>query len=124
MMRTMLIAVAAAALLSAGDLAAQQVDGSGWRAPSTALARATVDSRLRPDFAASPVQPVAEVPASRLSLAQVAAVGAVVGCVTGALVMGSGGDARDRAPRRFNGCILGASIGGFAGGVYGLATGR
>jgi hypothetical protein len=121
MMRTMLIAATAAVLLLADDAAAQRVDGGVWRTP---MALAVPDPRLRPDIAASPAEPSAEVRASRLSLVQVAAVGVVVGCVTGALVMGSGGDARDRAPRRFNGCIVGASIGGFAGGVYGLATGR
>lgn len=125
-MRKMMIAVAAAALLFAGDIAAQQVESVMWRAPSAALAPAAVDPRLRPDFAAASwrLGGEADARASRLSLPQVAIAGAVVGCVTGALVMGSGGDARDRAPRRFNGCILGASIGGFLGGVYGLATGR
>lgn len=126
MMRRMMIAVAAAALLSADDIAAQRVEGAGWRPPPVALAPAAVDPRLRPDFAAASwrLDGEADVRASRLSLPQVAIAGAVVGCIAGAVVMGSGGDARDRAPRRFNGCILGASIGGFLGGFYGLATGR
>jgi hypothetical protein len=126
MMRRMLNAVAvAASLLSAGDAAAQRVDGAGWRAPPVALAPAGMDARLRPDFDRLPTSADAlDVRARRLSGTALIVGAVAVGCVTGALAMGSGGDPRDRAPRRFNGCILGASVGGFLGGVYGLATGR
>lgn len=121
----MIMLVAAAVLLSVSDVAAQRVDRADWRAPSAALALAPINPRLHPRL--SPSSQAGEridARAARLSLPQLALVGGAVGCVTGALMMGSGGDERDRAPRRFNGCILGAPFGMVIGAVYGLATGR
>ena len=49
--------------------------------------------------------------------------GAAVGCVGGALLMGSSADEGEVAATRFNGCVLGGSAGMFLGGAYGLLTG-
>ncbi|HEU0300621.1 MAG TPA: hypothetical protein VFR37_14220 [Longimicrobium sp.] len=125
MIRTILIAVATAALLSVDDVAAQQVVEAGGRTPSMSLAATAPDPRLRPDFAPpSSSAGRIDLRAPRLSLPQAMLVGGVLGCAAGALVMGSEGDDRDRAARRFNGCILGLPIGMVVGGAYGLATGR
>jgi hypothetical protein len=112
-----------AAVLLAAPLSAQRAEppppADAWRAMPAP------DPRLRVEFAAAPAADIGAAEwRSRLSLTQWALLGAAVGCLGGALVMGSTAEEGEVAPLRFNGCILGGAAGGFLGGVYGLAVGR
>jgi hypothetical protein len=120
LMRMMLIV--AAAVLLASPLSAQTADpaptaSDAWRAMPIP------DPRLRAGFAdASAGMDTAEW-RSRLPLHTWALLGAAAGCITGALVLGATAREGEVAPLRFNGCILGGAVGGFLGGIVGLATG-
>ena len=117
-MRTMMIALAA--ILLASPLSAQTPDP----ALATAWRTMPADPRLRADFKDARGGGAAAELGARMELHQVALLGAAIGCVGGALIMGASANEGEVAVMRFNGCILGASVGGFLGGIYGLATGR
>lgn len=118
-MRIML--VLAAVLLTAplsAQSAAPAAPSSAWRSMPM------LDARLRADFAQAQAGGAPEVEVrSRLELHHWGLLGAAAGCIAGALIMGAGADDGEVAPMRFNGCILGGAVGGFLGGIYGIATG-
>ena len=117
-MRMMMIALAA--VLLASPLAAQAGAGAG-----TADAWRTMplpDPRLRAEFADARGAVDAEL-RSRLALHTWGLLGAAVGCLVGAVLMGSTAQEGEVAVMRFNGCIAGGAAGGFLGGIIGLARG-
>jgi hypothetical protein len=117
MMMMVLAAVLLAAPLSA-QTAESPASSDAWRSMPPP------DPRLRAEFAAAPpVDAGAAAWRSRLSLPQWALLGTAVGCVAGALALGSTAREGEVAPLRFNGCILGGAVGGFLAGIYGFATG-
>lgn len=127
-MRMMFVLAAIAAL--AAPLAGQDADEA--RAPEPAPAWFTprspvADPRLAvPDAPASPSAADYVVEARpRLSFVSMMMIGAAAGCVAGALIMSSADDVDDRekAPVRFNGCILGAPVGMLLGAAVGWASG-
>ncbi|HEU4880625.1 MAG TPA: hypothetical protein VFT45_00230 [Longimicrobium sp.] len=117
-MRRMMIVLA---LLLAAPLSAQSVEpassADAWRRMPVP------DARLRVERAAAPVGERGAPVWRPGSSVQWMLLGAAVGCVGGALLMGSGADEGEVAAQRFDGCVLGGSAGMFLGGAYGLLTG-
>jgi hypothetical protein len=130
MMRMMLVLAALAAL--AAPLAGQDADEArapqpepepAWfipRSPAT-------DPRLSVPPALSNVSdPEYALEARpRLSFVSMMMIGSAVGCVAGAVILSSGNDVdpREKAPVRFNGCLVGAPTGMILGAVAGWASG-
>jgi hypothetical protein len=118
--------LAACAVLLAAPLAGQDADDAG--APERfSLSVPTADPRLAVPMgfrsASTPARVVEARP--RPAFVTLMLIGAGIGCVGGAIIMSSADDVDDRekAPVRFNGCILGASVGMFLGAAYGWASG-
>ncbi|HEY0018704.1 MAG TPA: hypothetical protein VGC13_20560 [Longimicrobium sp.] len=129
-MRMMLVLAAVAAL--AAPLAGQDADGPRalelaetptWFTPRSPAA---TDPRLAVAAPASPSAADYAVEARpRLSFVSMMMIGSAVGCVAGAVIMSSGDDVdeREKAPVRFNGCLVGAPAGMLLGAVVGWASG-
>lgn len=118
-MRMMMIALAA--ILLASPLPAQTAErtasSDAWRTMRVP------DPRLRADFAGERDGADGAELRGRMQLHHWGLLGAAIGCIGGALIMGSSADEGEVAATRFNGCILGGAVGGFLGGIYGLASG-
>lgn len=118
-MRMMMIVLAA--VLLASPLAAQT---NGSAPPADAWRSMPIpDPRLHADFADARVPHDAAEMRSRLPLHTWGLLGAGVGCLVGAVLMGSTAQEGEVAVMRFNGCIAGGAVGGFLGGIVGLARG-
>lgn len=121
----MRIALFVAGLLITTPLAAQQAESAAAWLPGgyAASSLPVMDPRLRADFRPS-TNPVDGIEArTRLSLTGWLMLGSAVGCVTGAVLVASDAEDEEKAPMRFQGCILGAALGGFVLGLTGLAAG-
>ncbi len=123
---TIMRLLAACAVLLVAPLAGQDADDAG-AAERFSLRVPTPDPRLAiPTAFRSASTPAREVEARpRPAFVTLMLIGAGIGCVGGAVIMSSADDVDDRekAPVRFNGCILGASVGMLLGAAYGWASG-
>lgn len=81
------------------------------------------DPRLRVELAAESMDGGRAAEWRSGSSVQWMLLGAAVGCVGGALLMGSTADEGEVAAMRFNGCVLGGSAGMFLGGAVALIRG-
>ena len=113
--------IVVAAVLFAAPVAAQS--GELATASDAWMRMPVADTRLRVEPAAAPVGEHDATEWAPRSSVQWMFIGAAVGCVGGALLMGSSADEGEVAATRFNGCVLGGSAGIFLGGLYGLLTG-
>jgi hypothetical protein len=129
-MKMMLVLAALAAL--AAPLAGQDADDARAPQPESAPAWFTPRSPAADPRLAVPSAPLdvsdaeyAEEARPRLSFVSMMMIGSAVGCVAGAMILSSGDDVdeREKAPVRFNGCLVGMPAGMILGAVAGWASG-